>query len=93
MEIKQGKMRSYVNAGLWCSTWQLERDGETKKKEQARERELIQGIHKGVCVSLCITGVSRFNRSHGGVGRLASVQVLESYIRASADHGSISGSG
>lgn len=37
----------------------------------------------------CITGVSRFSRFYVGW----SVQVLESRIRASTDHGSISRSG
>lgn len=45
-----------------------------------------------VCPSACISGVSRFTRSHVE-GRLAGVQVLESCIRASADHGSISRAG
>ena len=45
-----------------------------------------------MCLSACIRGVSRFNRSHVGLDA-ESVQVLESYIRASADHGSISRAG
>lgn len=59
-------------------------------QREKREGEMMRG--EGVCLSACIRGVSRFSRSHVG-RRLASVQVLESCTRASADHGSISRAG
>lgn len=48
-----------------------------------------EGGLAGGCLPACITGVSRFSRFYVGW----SVQVLESRIRASADHGSISRAG
>lgn len=43
----------------------------------------------GGCLPACITRVNRFSRFYVGW----SVQVLESRIRASADHGAISRAG
>lgn len=65
-----------------------------RERWRDKEKRVSERSYKGImraCVSACIRGVSRFNRSH--VGTLASVQVLESYIGASADHGSISRAG
>lgn len=64
-----------------------------------KDKEFKEGIITCVCVCMSvwvylfpIVGVSQFTRFHVGLQAL-SVQVLESYIKASTDHGSISRAG